>query len=366
MIPNGWMHRQRYQALSEDRPRNFVLQYSLYEVQEELLTKRGAFEEEIMPPSTLLSANKPKGSGTSGGFGGGASGSTGVSSGRSTASKRRIVQAQSHAQVLREQGVVRIDKVLSTSVVDALHTFVHTLRPVAENEVITGQIDRKQRFADVLLRKNRCDLLMPLTDVVYDGLYEALCESALGATLQELLGPEAILYELSCLISDPGSDRQVMHPDTPYAPDAVLYTCFMALQDMTVDMGPTCWLPGTHQSEAHVAFSEEQSRDGLAGDSPKDHLLRTHPSVLGVLPKGACAIFDSRCLHAGTANRSTQPRAIFYCSFKSPRVGYPGNPSSMRPELAGRFTLQQLQTQLSLRHQGKDFPELKRVAAELR
>lgn len=49
-------------------------------------------------------------------------------------------------------------------------------------------------------------------------------------------------------------------------------------------------------------------------------------TVLGLLPKGCCAIFDSRTLHCGGANRSDTSRALFYFTFKNPKIGDPGNP----------------------------------------
>jgi hypothetical protein len=49
-------------------------------------------------------------------------------------------------------------------------------------------------------------------------------------------------------------------------------------------------------------------------------------TVLGLLPKGCCAIFDSRTLHCGGANRSDKSRALFYFTFKNPKIGDPGNP----------------------------------------
>ncbi len=211
--------------------------YSLYDDQETAITQRGAYEESIMKPSIPLQANKPRGSGLSGGFGGRNNSSKGS---KSSALKE---QAKAHAQSLRQDGVVRIDDVLSKTLADELRQFVYTLRDTAKTEVREEKVERRHRFADVLLRKNRCDLTMPLTELTYRALHALLCESPVGTMLQNLLGDDAVLYEFSCLISEPGSDRQVIHPDTPIFGDdneiPVLYTCFVSLQDMTLDMGPT-------------------------------------------------------------------------------------------------------------------------------
>jgi len=333
----------------------------LYEIEEQAITNRAISEGEMMSgvkDPILAHAPKIKGVGAGGGFGGGAK--------KSTSALK--AQAKSHAKVLREEGVVRIDGVLSDSVADDLREFVYDLREKAEADVSSGKVQQLQRFANVLLRKNRCDLTMPLgEEVVYRGLVDSLCNSAVGQTMQALLGKKAILYELSCLISDPGSDRQVVHPDTPCASkkeEAVLYTCFMALQDVRLDMGPTVWLPKTHTKEIHDVFKDMDAPEGE--ESPKHQLLRKQPGVLGVLPKGSCAIFDSRLLHCGTANESDDSRALFYFSFKNPKIGYPGNPSSMRPELQkADLDLTTLIKELESFDKGKGCKQLDAIAAQM-
>jgi hypothetical protein len=64
-------------------------------------------------------------------------------------------------------------------------------------------------------------------------------------------------------------------------------------------------------------------------------------------------IFDSRTLHCGGANQSppdataANSRALFYITFKNPKVVYAGNPGSLRPEMIGAFTLSTLRSELA-------------------
>jgi hypothetical protein len=46
-----------------------------------------------------------------------------------------------------------------------------------------------------------------------------------------------VRIDLSCLMSDAKSQRQVVHPNTPHQPqeEAILYTCFVALQDISIN-----------------------------------------------------------------------------------------------------------------------------------
>ena len=224
------------------------------------------------------------------------------------------------------------------------------------------------RFADVLLKTNRCDLTLPLTKEPLSALSEVVLghKGVMGHLIETLLGKQAMLYELSTLISDPGSQRQVVHPDTPYGgaggegqSEPVLFTTFIALQDIRLDMGPTVFLPRTHTEAMHTQF-----RDQKVG---KDELLKTTPSVCGLLPKGSATIFDSRLLHAGSANKSpADSRALFYFTFKNPKLTNAGNPGSIRPELVNKLTLGDLRKELDLLEEKGSSAMIEELAATLR
>jgi ectoine hydroxylase-related dioxygenase (phytanoyl-CoA dioxygenase family) len=129
------------------------------------------------------------------------------------------------------------------------------------------------------------------------------------------------------------------------------------LQDVTLEMGPTVWIPRTHNREAHGAFLDP---------TEKDALIKTTPAKLGLLTKGSCAIFDSRLLHCGSANRSEESRALFYFSFKNPDVGYTGNPASIRQELGNaNVPLGELMHELELVGKGKGSPLIDRLGSRM-
>ena len=346
---------------------------------------RGEFEARLMEnaPCTSLAPNIVKGTGSGGGFGGSSKGKTkrngngngntnskGKSSTTTTSRFQAQAQAQSHARILQEQGVVRIDHVLPPDLADVVRENVYTLREESEQLVASGKVPSSARFADVLLKHHRRDLTLPLNDDwAAAAAAQLLLESPVGFVLESLLTSRALLREWSCLISDPGSPRQVVHPDTPWQKEPVLYTCFVALQDVTVEMGPTTWLPQTHTQAMHAQFQDETppssttNHDGAHPTtttttrmimSPKDELLSTQPSVLGTLSKGSCAIFDSRLLHCGGANVSIdKSRALLYCSFQNPQIVQVGNPGSIRSDLIGKWTLESLSNELRLRQTTK-------------
>jgi ectoine hydroxylase-related dioxygenase (phytanoyl-CoA dioxygenase family) len=389
-----------------------------------MLVQRGIWEGQLMSQShhsTTLQANHvvvARGGGVSGGgFGGSAttsgagkkkgnsrSGSKSKGGSSSTSSIKAqqqqqqqllTLQGKAHAQVLQRDGVVRIDNIFSNDLASQLRTMVYEMRTESTMAVAAGQVQSLGRFADVLLKENRCDMTLPFvysdTDssvannperhaLVVAAMTQLIQNSPFGATIQALFGPDAVLHELSCLMSDAGSQRQVVHPDTPCNEEnendeAVLYTCFVALQDIDENMGPTVWLPRTHTKEMHAQFQDESpllppndvenNADNNADDemmmirpkTRKDLLLQQQPAVLGTLPQGCCGIFDSRLLHCGGANTapSGTSRALFYCTFRNPRVDHfrVGNPGSIRRDLIGKFTIDEMNRQLTLYNTGQ-------------
>ncbi|KAL3802773.1 hypothetical protein HJC23_007550 [Cyclotella cryptica] len=337
----------------------------LYQEQEKLIVQRGELEESLVSNVSPLKAPviKVRGTGKAGGFGKSSSGSS--------SSNNNKAEGKEYAKLLQKEGVVRIDNVLAADTADQVRKYLYDLRKESEIDVANGKIQPIQRFADVLLKQNRCDLTVPMGDeVITRALDETLRLSPIGSTISSVFGDDAILHEFSCLMSDPGSQRQVIHPDTPYieGKGPVLYTCFIALQDVTLDMGPTIWLPRTHCKEAHEEF-KDTSLGSDGGESKKDALIRTQPAVLGTLTKGSCAIYDSRVLHCGTANRSVNgtSRALFYFSFKNPEVLYPGNPPSIREELAAaKVSLGDLIEDLQLLSKGKGSQLIARLGSLMR
>ena len=155
---------------------------------------------------------------------------------------------------------------------------------------------------------------------------------SMGSVLAALAGPDAELWELSAIISAPGAAPQIVHADTAYASDPCLITTFVALQDVTPSMGPTSFVPGTHDDfAAHKRFMA----DPLV-------FLSDTPGLSCLLDAGDAAVYDSRVLHCGGANRSDRLRALLCVTFRHTdapvREEWSGN--SIRADVAGRYTLQ--------------------------
>lgn len=247
---------------------------------------------------------------------------------------------------LKQDGVVRVNGVLSEPTAAAMQAEVLERRAAAYAD-INGGADWRDYFADVLLKSNRCDLLLPLRSRgVQLALKELLDESGpLYKVVVAVLGEQAVLYELAALVSEPGSPRQPVHPDNPHQEMTPLLTCFVALQEVSRHMGATTFLPGTHTAAAHAAFDESVAA--------RDLMLASSASRFALLGSGDCTLFDSRTLHCGGANAAAadggKTRALLYVSFRNPRTTLPvGNVGSIKPEVQQKsYTLRELRTRLA-------------------
>mmetsp|Transcript_17325 Transcript_17325/g.19765 ORF Transcript_17325/g.19765 Transcript_17325/m.19765 type:complete len:472 (-) Transcript_17325:621-2036(-) len=360
--------------------------------QEQVIVNRSYVEEEILlksnsPRNELLmsteeerkdatkwikkvlkddSRMEAKRNGGGGGFGGGGASKSKGSKKLTKASKisqdmseyskfNPKLDIDGHGAILQQNGVVRINNVLSKESTQALLKYVDDEKINAEGEVARGDVPQLSRFTRVLLKSNRCDLLLPLdkrNDIVMQALYELLGGDkssnvgAVGNVIESALSADSELYEFACLISDPGSDRQVIHPDIAHQGETQkrtgpLLTCFVALQDIDNDMGPSEFLPHTNTAEYHRQLNDHSLRD---------EMLSKVASKISLLREGDCSIFDATTLHAGTANRSDKRRRLFYFTFRSLAMEDPrtwNNPGSIRPELKeSKLSLRDIQEKI--------------------
>lgn len=263
---------------------------------------------------------------------------------------------------LQEDGVVRINQVIDSQTASDILSYVNKKKLDTEQECITeGWVKDvesawlcRNRFANVLLKKNRWDLLLPLPDHdstnednnnIMRGLDRMIGKNGkVGNIIEDWFGLDAELYEFATLFSDPGSDPQNIHPDIPcISPEPPLLTCFLALQDIDSTMGPTTFIPRSNNPVFHAALNDHTKHDLM---------LKSVPNKLSMLKAGDCCLFDPRTLHAGGANRSEKRRCLFIISFRNPRLEDPGasnNPGSLRPELKNqKLTLRDLREMIAL------------------
>jgi hypothetical protein len=210
------------------------------------------------------------------------------------------------------------------------------------------------RFGMIASPTLRWDFLLDGDEpFVSAALADCCCNARLQAVYEATIGLDATLSELSGFVSAPGCGCQPLHRDTtptyadevsggpdsaaPRPKTATLLTTFVALQDITLDMGPTVVLPGTHDFE--------QYRD--AHSAVSGILEGRTAAVPLVLPAGSVAVMNSLTLHCGTSNTRTfvsegarvyeaaDRRAIFYFSLQGPGRPPVGSTESLLPKHSG-------------------------------
>lgn len=227
------------------------------------------------------------------------------------------------AAILEDEGVVWVPSVLSLDLTKRLQKCVQeelecmreAIRQHPEKSVSLFYVPAKLHFAS-----SRGYALLPFRETASldtspndksgnDDETRNKSSSTLVESTQALLSPGTImsqlfgticdseLHDFCVLRTEPGAAGQVIHSDTPCQVIPGLFCAFIALQDITFDMGGTLFLPGT-QEELH---SQREAFD--AGGASMDNMLAHANAKYVLLKAGDAAVFDMRILHAGLPNR---------------------------------------------------------------
>ena len=357
-------------ALMEEEMLSGTEQSFLLELEE---PKRRKIWKQLEKAARYASKKSDSKSSGGGGFGGGGGGFGGKSKPGAKGEKKTEPQATSKDKnqqqqeqhlafdlkqdksrfgaVIVEQGVARINGCLSEETAASLLDFINAyleeaLTTKVEEKTLEEIYKQQPYFADVREKLNRWDVLLPLeeSDTIQQALWELLVENTVVSdSIESILGPSAQLYEMGSLISDPGSERQLLHADYNYQPDfqpdiPPALTCFVALQDIDESMGPTTFLPASATGEYHEEIAIGQN-DVYGDGNHKSKLLSESANFLSTLHTGDCSLYNPMTLHCGGANRSDKRRVIFYFSFKNKKYDekdWPLAYASLRPDLRAR------------------------------
>ena len=167
--------------------------------QDRAVAARAEKERSLLQEGHALEALVQKGARTDSGGGFGAGPSKAAGGGKKAKGKAKAKPAKREpprsvlGKEMQRTGVVRINGALAPATADALREFVDAERERATSEVLAGRRGKEERFANLVLVSNRCDLLLPLLGPPVDALTELLGEgSVLGSLLEELVGREAV------------------------------------------------------------------------------------------------------------------------------------------------------------------------------
>jgi len=262
------------------------------------------------------------------------------------------------SEALRDKGVIRMSKCIKDSTAVSLKEHVLGEMETAYSSISSGEVGARAMLNSEPERKSRTDLKLSLkrrgggegegeggslslSHPVADALNELFGEAgSLRALYDLVLGPDSELYDLGCMTTFPGSDRQTVHSDFPYQAEPPLLAIFVALQDVTADMGPTVFLPRTNT---------ERDTSQWKTASTYDAYLQSKVPHFALLKRGDLIIYDPRTLHCGAANLpdTGSSRSLFNVGFRNPKVkgdfGYQG---SLRATYKGAITFGRLTNSL--------------------
>lgn len=150
--------------------------------------------------------------------------------------------------------------------------------------------------------------------------------------IESLLGPDVKYFSDQVLMKPARHGSAVnWHQDSYYWPiePQNLVTCWLALDDATLENGCMCFIPGTHREGVKEHTRNDQRTSKIEG-------VDTSKLVAAPLPAGGCEFHHSLTLHATSENKTPYRRRAIAMTYMSARSKDPKNPERRYPLLRGK------------------------------
>ena len=127
--------------------------------------------------------------------------------------------------------------------------------------------------------------------------------------IQALLGPDIKLFDSQAFMKPPGGVEKPYHQDSPYfsIEPMALVTCWIALDDVTLENGCLWVIPGSH-----LLGPLPHSEPWVIGDRQDmqvpDSAFDVSKEVPITIPAGGCSLHHSLILHRSLPNRTQNSR----------------------------------------------------------
>ena len=146
---------------------------------------------------------------------------------------------------------------------------------------------------------------------------------ALLDAVEDVLGPDILLWDSSYVIKEPGDQRQVgWHQDLTYwgLDSDELVTAWVALTPSRPDNGGLCYLPGSHR-EGRRPHVDTHAADSLLHRG-QDASAQVDPEAVVdiVLQPGEASLHHGWTLHASGPNASTERRIGLTLQYLAPKA----------------------------------------------
>lgn len=139
--------------------------------------------------------------------------------------------------------------------------------------------------------------------------------------VESLIGPDIKLFASQCFMKPPGGVEKPYHQDSAYftIEPLSMVTCWIALDDVTIENGCMWVIPGSHRGEI-FDHSQEWDVGGRKDMQVPDKHLDLSREVPITLQAGSCSFHHSVLLHRSGRNQTSTSRrglAIHYMSSHS-------------------------------------------------
>ncbi|CAE7705358.1 CPK30 [Symbiodinium sp. CCMP2456] len=156
-----------------------------------------------------------------------------------------LAPSSESVRAVQQEGVASIQDALSQKTCQRLRAFVlgelskacRTVEDDPTQKYTLFSRDIRETRASKTALETRFELQLPRTNITETALMEVL-HGQVGSTLVTLAGSDARLWEFTAMVAMPDAIPQRLHCDTG-SPSPALFTTFVALQDVTENMGPT-------------------------------------------------------------------------------------------------------------------------------
>jgi ectoine hydroxylase-related dioxygenase (phytanoyl-CoA dioxygenase family) len=142
-------------------------------------------------------------------------------------------------------------------------------------------------------------------------------DEALGALLEDLLGPDVDCFLSQFIFKNPGARGQPWHQDSlyfPFEPDHQVGV-WLAVTAATPINGPLSVMPGSHAEPVHDHVPDQRPDANLGYTEIVDYDFDGAQQVL--MEAGDLLVFDSHLMHCSTDNESDGVRAAMVYHFAS-------------------------------------------------
>lgn len=216
----------------------------------------------------------------------------------------------------RENGYLIVENLLTLEEVEALRE-----RTVA---IAEGRIQYPREHIELEPGADTPSLktVRKLNDCTHDPVFRAHASRQATLDLVEaLLGPDLKVYGSQLFMKPPGGVEKPYHQDSPYFPiePMDLATCWVALDDVTVENGCMWVIPRSHTAGAY-AHSEPWDLGGRIDMQIPESKFDRNTEVPLTIPAGGCSFHHSLLLHSSRPNKMPHSRrglATHYMSAKS-------------------------------------------------